>query len=617
MTTIVAPALGKIDTAHAGSNGHAGGHAHKELNFIEKYIFSQDHKVIGIQFLFLSMFFLLVGGALALIVRLQLGWPGHAFTFLSFLGDKKVAGGIILPEFYNSAFTMHATFMIFFAVMPFLMGTFANYLIPLKIGAGDMAFPKLNMLSFWLAFIAGIIMMSSFFVDGGAAGGGWTQYPPLSDVSELSGVTTGQNLWLISLLFSGVSSLMGAVNYITTVTNMRCPGMSWFRMPLAIWAIFITAILLLLSIPVLTAALVLLLFDRTIGTSFFIPSSLLVAGQPLAGRTGGGQVLLWQHLFWFFGHPEVYILILPGMGIASDIIANFARKPIFGYKAMVFSMLGIAVLGFFVWGHHMFQSGMNPTLGSTFMISTMLIAVPSAIKTFNWLGTVWGGNFKFQTPFLYAMGFVSMFVIGGLSGIFMASTPVDIFIHDTYFIVGHIHYVIFGGSIFAIFAGIYFWFPKMFGRMMNETLGKIQFWIMLISFNGVFFPMHILGAGGMMRRIYDYTQYSHLSHFQPMNEFMSICAMILGFSILLFLVNFFWSMFKGPIAPINPWESTTLEWTVAHPIPHGNFPETPHVFRGPYEYSVPGHSSDFWPQDEPPAGWLERAESMKASAKHA
>ncbi len=629
MATLVAPAVvRKKSGAHAAHDAHG----HHELGFFQKYVFSQDHKVIGIQFMFSSLFFLLIGGGLAMIVRLQLGWPDSTVArpalinaFYAFLSHILPASAISVtkigytldPEFYASAFTMHATFMIFFAVMPFLMGTFANYLIPLKIGAGDMAFPKINMLSFWFALVAGGLMFSSFFFKGGAAGGGWTNYTPLSDLSEqLGGANVGQNLWVISLLVSGVASLMGAVNYITTIVNMRCPGMSFFRLPLSIWAIFVTAILLLLAIPVLTAALVLLLFDRTVHTSFFIPASIMIAGQPLVGRTGGGQVLLWQHLFWFFGHPEVYIMILPAMGISSDILSNFARKPIFGYKAMVFSICGIAVLGFFVWGHHMFQSGMNPLLGTTFMISTMLIAVPSAIKTFNWLGTLYGGNFKFTTPFLFAVGFVAMFVIGGLSGIFMASTPVDIFIHDTYFIVGHIHYVLFGGSIFSIFAGIYFWFPKMFGRMMNETMGKIHFWTVFISFNGVFFPMHILGIGGMMRRIYDYTQYPHLSHFQGLNAFMSVSAFVLGASTLLFLFNLFWSMFKGEKAGMNPWRSNTLEWTVPSPPGHGNFAETPHVFRGPYEYSAPGHHEDFWPQNEPPEGWLERAEQMKAAAAH-
>jgi cytochrome c oxidase subunit 1 len=608
MSTIILPA--KIKEVAAG--GHDA-HAHHEPNFVRKYLFSTDHKMIAKQFLFMSSFFLLLGGALALVVRLQLGFPDHhdgfytffAGVFQAIFGSKNIPNGIITDNFYNSAFTMHATYMIFFAVMPFLMGTFANFLIPLEIGAGDMAFPKLNMASFWVAFLAGLTMTASFIVKGGAAAGGWTGYPTLSAVPAFTGVEWGLNLWLIALFLSGIASLLGAINYITTIINMRAPGMSWFRMPLSIWAIFVTAILLLLAVPVLAAALILLLFDRTIHTSFFIPTGLMVSGSPLQGHAGGGQVLLWQHLFWFFGHPEVYIMILPAMGIASDIISVFSRKPIFGYKAMVLAICGIAFLGFIVWGHHMFQSGMNPILGTSFMISTMLIAVPSAIKTFNWLGTVWGGNHQFKTPFLFALGFVSMFVIGGLSGIFMANTPVDIFIHDTYFIVGHIHYVLFGGSVFAIFGGIYFWFPKMFGRMMNEKLGKIHFWLAFLSFNGVFFPMHILGIGGMMRRIYDYTQYSHLSRFVGMNTFMTVCAFILGFSTLIFLFNMLWSIWKGKKADANPWHSNTLEWTLTHPIPHGNFATTPHVFRGPYEYSAPDapDGMDYYPQSMPPPGF--------------
>jgi len=608
MSTVILPAKIK----HADAHGHEG-HGHHELSFLRKYIFSTDHKMIGIQFMFMSSFFLLVGGALALVVRLQLGFPDHQGTFYTFFGgvfefifgSKAVPKGIITDNFYNTAFTMHATYMIFFAVMPFLMGTFANFLIPLQIGAGDMAFPKINMASFWVAFLAGCTMTASFLVKGGAAAGGWTGYPTLSAIPGFTGVEWGTNLWLIALFLSGMSSLLGAINYITTIINMRAPGMSWFRLPLVIWAIFVTAVLLLLAVPVLGAALMLLLFDRTLHTSFFIPTGILVGGAPLTGHAGGGQVLLWQHLFWFFGHPEVYIMILPAMGIASDILSVTSRKPIFGYKAMVLAIIGIAFLGFIVWGHHMFQSGMNPILGTTFMISTMMIAVPSAIKTFNWLGTIWGGNFKFTTPFLFAIAFVTMFVIGGLSGIFMANSPVDIFIHDTYFIVGHIHYVLFGGSIFAIFGGIYFWFPKMFGRMMNEKLGKVHFWLSFLAFNGVFFPMHILGIGGMMRRIYDYTQYAHLARFKELNSFMTVCAFLLGLSTLIFLFNLIWSIFRGKKAEINPWHANTLEWTVANPIPHGNFAETPRVFRGPYEYSAPDcpNGQDYYPQNVPPPGW--------------
>ncbi|HUP20993.1 MAG TPA: cbb3-type cytochrome c oxidase subunit I, partial [Gemmatimonadota bacterium] len=438
---------------HWAEPGHAD-----DRPFIRKYVFSTDHKVIGNQFLFLSLFFLLVGGLLAMAMRWQLGFPGEAMPGGGILTDAQAAEGILLPEFYNSLVTMHGTFMIFFAIMPLLVGVFGNWLIPLHVGASDMAFPRLNMASFWTAVPAGMIMLSSFFVSGGAAAAGWTGYPPLSAVPEFSGVYWGQKLWCISLIVLGFSSLMGAVNYITTIVNMRAPGMTWMRLPLPIWALFITAILVLLAIPVLTGALIMLLFDQLIGTTFFLPE-------------GGGQPLLWQHLFWYFGHPEVYILILPAMGLTSEVLANGARKPIFGYKFMVAALVSIAFLGWLVWGHHMFQSGMSPILGTSFMVSTMVIAVPSAIKVFNWLGTLWRGDIHFHVPMLNALAFVAMFVIGGLSGIFMASTPVDIFIHDTYFIVAHLHYVLFGGSLFAIFAGIYFWFPKFFGRMLNRPLG--------------------------------------------------------------------------------------------------------------------------------------------------
>ncbi|MBI4408801.1 MAG: cbb3-type cytochrome c oxidase subunit I, partial [Gemmatimonadetes bacterium] len=396
--------------------------------FLRKYIFSTDHKIIGIQFLFMSLLFLVIGGLLAMSMRWQLAWPGRPLPLGNLLPETMAPGGIMLPEFYNALVTMHGTFMIFFAIMPLLVGVFANYLIPLQIGAPDMAFPRLNMMSFWMAFPAGILMLTSFFVEGGAAGAGWTGYAPLSANPEYSGVSTGQQLWCLSLIVLGFSSLMGAVNYITTVINMRAPGMTWFRLPLPTWALFITSILILLAMPILAGALILLLFDQVLGTSFFLPER-------------GGQPLLWQHLFWFFGHPEVYILILPAMGFASEVIANGARKPIFGYHAMVLAIIAIAFLGWLVWGHHMFMSGMNPLLGTSFMVSTMVIAVPSAIKTFNWLATLWKGDIHLTTPTLNGIAFVAMFVIGGLSGIFMAATPVDIFIHDTYFIVAHIHYV--------------------------------------------------------------------------------------------------------------------------------------------------------------------------------
>jgi cytochrome c oxidase subunit 1 len=559
-------------SAAAGA-AHAVHAAHEE-SFITKYVFSTDHKMIGRQFMFLGLFMMIIGGVLALLVRWELAWPG---------AEVPLTGWTMGPDTYNALFTMHATIMIFFVVMPLLVGAFGNFLIPLMIGTRDMAFPVLNMISFWVAFVSGIIMLAGFFVEGGHASAGWTSYAPLAAVTEYTGVYWGINLWCISILVLGVSSLMGSINYITTIINMRAPGMKFFRMPLTVWSLFIVAILLLLALPVLSAALGMLLLDRMAGTTFFLPS-------------GGGEPLLWQHLFWFFGHPEVYILILPAMGIASDILSVFARKPIFGYHAMAFSMIAIAFLSWIVWGHHMFQSGMNPTLGTSFMISTMVIAVPSAIKTFNWLGTLWGGDIRFTTPMLNALAFVSMFVIGGLSGIYMASTPVDIFIHDTYFIVAHIHYVVFGGSVFGIFAAIYYWFPKMFGRMMNETLGKIHFWPTFIAFNCTFFPMHILGVGGHMRRIYDPTQYTFLQPLQPMNEFITISAIALGVVQIPFAINFFWSLFAGQRAEINPWQANTLEWTAPSPPPHGNFAEIPTVYRGPYEYSSPEVTEDYLPQ---------------------
>ena len=587
---------------------------HHEESFVRKYIFSLDHKMIGKQFLIFGLIMFMVGGGLALLFRWQLAWPdrplpiiGVSKTYqqtgeLATAADRKweerydddketwletnMPGGVIDPAFYNSLFTMHATIMVFFVVVPLLVGAFGNFLIPLMIGTRDMAFPVLNMLSFWSNMLGTIIMMAGFFVPGGHAAAGWTGYAPLSSVVDLSGVNWGQNLWCISLIVMGISSLMGSINYITTIINMRAPGMTWFRLPLAIWALFIVAILLLLAFPVVASALALILFDRMAGTSFFLAE-------------GGGDPLLWQHLFWFFAHPEVYILILPGMGMASEMLPVFARKPIFGYKSMVFAMISIAFLSWIVWGHHMFQSGMNPALGASFMTTTMLIAVPSAIKTFNWLGTLHRASIRFTVPMLNTLAFVSMFVIGGLSGIYMANSPVDIYIHDTYYIVAHIHYVVFGGSVFAIFGGIFYWFPKMFGRHMNAALGKIHFWLSFIAFNGVFFPMHILGVGGHMRRIANPMQYEYLQHMQWINVFITIFAFILGAAQILLLVNVFWSIFRGKVAEQNPWEATTLEWYAPTPVPHGNFGAIPQVYHGPYEYSVPGAETDWTPQTEP------------------
>jgi len=559
-------------------------HAHHvELGFLRTYMFSTDHKMIGRQFLFLGLFMLLIGGTLAMMVRWELAWPETAVPGFNWIPEPYMYEGIIPPQTYNALFTMHATLMIFFVVMPIMVGAFGNFLIPLMIGTRDMAFPKLNMLSFWVGLVAGVVMLSSFLVPGGPAAAGWTSYAPLSARPQYTGVDWGQDLWILSLIILGASSLMGSINYITTIVNMRAPGMTYFRMPLTVWSLFITAILLLLALPVLTAALAMLLFDRAFGTSFFLPE-------------GGGEPLLWQHMFWFFGHPEVYVLVLPAMGVTSDILSTFSRKPIFGYHAMAFSMIAIAFLSWIVWGHHMFVSGMNPLLGTAFMMTTMVIAVPSAIKTFNWLGTLWGGNIRFASPMLFALGFVSNFIIGGLSGIFMASTPVDIFIHDTYYIVAHFHYVV-AGIIFALFAAVYYWFPKMFGRKMNEGLGKIHFVLTYIFFNGAFFPMHFLGVAGHMRRIYNPTQYEFLLPMQHWNVFITVSAFLLGASQFIFLYNFIVSLFAGKKAERNPWQANTLEWSAPTPPPHGNFEVQPVVYRGPYEYSSPEVEEDWLPQD--------------------
>jgi len=585
--------MSTVATAH-----ETAAHTHEEIPFLRKYIFSTDHKVIGIQFLFMSLFFLLVGGLLAMAMRWQLAFPanpnagfeGRPLPGGGLLPETMVAGGVMLPEFYNALVTMHGTIMVFFAIMPLLIGVWANYLIPLQIGAPDMAFPRLNMASFWMAMPAGMMMLASFAVVGGAANAGWTAYAPLSVMPEYSGVHLGQQLWELSLVILGFSSLMGAVNYITTIVNMRAPGMTWFRLPLSTWALFITSILLLLAIPVLAGGLIMQFFDQTIGTGFFKPDD-------------GGQPLLWQHLFWFFGHPEVYILILPAMGFVSDILANGARKPVFGYAAMVWAIVGIGFIGWIVWGHHMFMSGMNPMLGGFFMVTTLMIAVPSAIKTFNWLGTIWGGNIRFHTPFLHAISFVALFVIGGLSGVFVASAPVDIPLHDTYFVVAHIHYVLVGGSLFGIFGAITFWFPKMFGRMMNEPLGKIHWALTFVFFNLTFFPMHMLGSGGMMRRLYDPTQYPHIAQYQDTNIFITYSALLLFASQFIFMFNFFWSLFRGRKASENPWEANSLEWTAPSPPPHGNWGDRKlKVYRGPYEYSAPGASADYLLQTDPAQG---------------
>ena len=577
--------------SHAHDDSHAHGHAHAG-SFLTTYVFSTDHKVIGIQFLFSTLIWFLIGGLLALAIRWQLAWPWSDMPVVGrmlFPGE----GGTISPEFYTILFTMHATIMIFFVIIPILAGAFGNFLIPLMIGAEDMAFPRLNMLSYWFMWPAFVAMTASFFVEGGAAKSGWTSYPPLS-LTDLS----GQTLWLIGLTFVGVSSMMGSINYLTTIIQMRAPGMTMFRLPMTIWAIFITAVLQAFALPVLTAAAVMQLLDRTINTGFFIPDGWTANNAALV--SGGGQPLLWQHLFWFYSHPAVYIMILPAMGMVSDILSCFSRKPLFGYKPMVYSIAAIGGLGFIVWGHHMFISGMNPWLGMTFMVSTMMIALPSAIKTFNWLGTVWGGNIQFTTAMLFALSFVSMFIIGGLSGVFMAATPVDIFIHDTYFIVAHFHYVLFAGTAMAVFGAIYFWFPKMFGRLMNERWGKLHFFLTFLFLNGTFFTMHILGIVGYPRRLADPYHYATFGHLRGLNVFMTWCAIAMVGTQVIFAANFLLSIFFGPRAGRNPWHANGLEWQAPSPPGHGNFDFQPVVYRGPYEYGSPEVDTDYYPQTQPP-----------------
>jgi cytochrome c oxidase subunit 1 len=563
-------------------------HAHAPQGFIRKYIFSLDHKVIGIQYFFLALTAVFVGMLLSLLMRIHMVWPTASIPLI----------GEIKPETYLSLLTMHGTIMVFFVLTTAPQGGFGNYVLPIQIGAPDMAFPVLNMLSFWTTFVAFVVILAAFFVQGGAPLHGWTGYPPLSALQSAGpGEGLGADLWITSIAIFCIASLMGALNFITTTLDLRAKGMTLMRMPLTVWSWFITAILGLLAFGVLLSAGILLLMDRNLGTSFYVP--LVVVNGVVMGHKGGSP-LLWQHLFWFFGHPEVYIAILPGMGVASQVLSTFSRKPIFGYKAMVYAMLSIGFLGFMVWGHHMFMSGMSPYSAFAFSILTMCIGVPSAIKTFNWLGTMWKGRIRFQTPMLYAIGFVSLFVSGGLSGPFLAQPVLDIQLHDTYFVVGHFHLIMGVAAIFGIFAATYYWFPKMFGRMMNETLGRIHFFITLAGTYAIFMPMHYLGMAGQTRRYSQFTEVAYQAKLMPLQRFITYAAIITISAQLIFVINLFWSMFKGPKASDNPWESTTLEWTTATPPPHDNFGGvTPVVHRGPYEYSVPGAPRDFVMQTDP------------------
>jgi cytochrome c oxidase subunit 1 len=581
-------AQGSHDHDAHDPQGHAV-HAHAApTSFIRKYIFSLDHKVIGLQYYFLALSAVFVGMFLSLLMRIHMIWPTANLPFL----------GEIKPETYLSLLTMHGTIMVFFVLTTAPQGGFGNYFLPIQIGAPDMAFPVLNMLSFWTTFIAFVVILAAFFVTGGAPLHGWTGYAPLSALPNAGpGQQLGADLWIASIAIFCVASLMGALNFITTTLDLRARGMTMMRMPLTVWAWFITAILGLLAFGVLLSAGILLLLDRNLGTSFYVP--LVVVNGQIMGHKGGSP-LLWQHLFWFFGHPEVYIAILPGMGVASQLLSTFSRKPIFGYKAMVYAIMGIGFLGFMVWGHHMFMSGMSPYSAFAFSIMTMAIGVPSAIKTFNWLGTIRGGRVRFQTPMLYAIGFVSLFVSGGLSGPFLAQPVLDIPLHDTAFVVGHFHLIMGVAAIFGMFAGTYYWFPKMFGRMMNEKWGRVHFFLTLAGTYAIFMPMHYLGMAAQPRRYSQFTELAYLQHLLPLNRFITYAAIVTISAQFIFVINLFWSMFKGPKASDNPWEATTLEWTTATPPPHDNFGgRTPVVYHGPYEYSVPGAPKDYVMQNDP------------------
>jgi cytochrome c oxidase subunit 1 len=557
--------------------------------FIRKYIFSKDHKVIGIQYYLLALTAVVIGMILSVLMRFHLVWPDAHVPF--------TASGQITPDQYLALLTMHGTIMVFFVLTTAPQSGFGNYFLPIQIGAADMAFPTLNMLSFWVTFLAFLAIIAAFVVPGGAPISGWTGYAPLSALGEIAGPGQGwgQTMWIVSIALFCLASLLGALNFIATLIDMRAPGMTLTRLPLTCWGWLVTAVLGLLAFGVLLAGGILLLLDRSAGTSFFIPAGTVVTDklQPHSG----GSPLLWQHLFWFFGHPEVYIAILPGMGVASHVLSTFTRKPIFGYRAMAYAMCAIGFLGFMVWGHHMFVSGMSPYSGFAFSVLTMSIGVPSAIKTFNWLGTLWGGQIQLKTPMLYALGFVSLFVSGGLSGLFLAQPAIDNLLHATYYVVAHFHLVMGVAAIFGIFAATYFWFPKMFGHMMNESLGKIHFWITFVGAYCIFMPMHWVGIAGGIRRYSDPSSLTYGGALQPLHYFMSIAAFITVAAQLIFLFNFFYSLKFGPVASKNPWNATTLEWTTDSPPPHDNFGgHYPSVYRGPYEFGVPGAQEDFIPQ---------------------
>ncbi|RDI15821.1 cbb3-type cytochrome c oxidase subunit I [Flavobacterium sp. AG291] len=590
-------AVGHEEHGHHDAHDHHD-HHHKET-FITKYIFSIDHKMIAKQYLITGIIMGVVGIVMSLLFRMQIAWPEESFTiFKVLLGEKFAPGGVMKNDIYLALVTIHGTIMVFFVLTAGLSGTFSNLLIPLQIGARDMASGFMNMISYWLFFLSSVIMIISLFVEAGPASAGWTIYPPLSALPQaIGGSGAGMTLWLVSMAIFIASSLMGSLNYVVTVINLRTKGMSMTRLPLTIWAFFITAVIGIVSFPVLLSAALLLIFDRSFGTSFYL-SDIFISGEVLHYQ--GGSPVLFEHLFWFLGHPEVYIVILPAMGLVSEIMASNARKPIFGYRAMIASILAIAFLSTIVWGHHMFISGMNPFLGSVFTFTTLLIAIPSAVKAFNWITTLWRGNLQLNPAMLFSIGFVSTFITGGLTGIILGDSTLDINVHDTYFVIAHFHLVMGISALYGMFAGIYHWYPKMFGTMLNKNLGYIHFWVTAVCAYGVFFPMHFIGMAGLPRRYYTNTAFPLFDDLADVNVLITMFAIVGAAFQLVFLWNFFYSIFKGKKAPQNPWRSTTLEWTTPVEHIHGNWPgEIPEVFRWPYDYSKPGHDEDFVPQTVP------------------
>ena len=561
-------------------------------------IVSTDHKVIGLQYAFTSLAFLLIGFVFILLIRWHLAWPTEAIPVVGeWLGKSRASGGVLLPEFYLQLGAMHGTVMVFLAVVPLAVGAFGNYLVPLMIGAPDMAFPRLNAVSYWMYLVGGLVMLAGFFLPGGAAASGWTSYPPLASI----GPPAGQTAWLFGMVVLAFSSMLNSINIIVTILQLRAPGLTLMRMPFFVWTMLVTSFLLLLAFPPLQAAAVLQLMDRLAGTSFFLPTGLVVSGKILEA-SGGGSPILWQHLFWFLGHPEVYVLILPALGIVAEVLASITRKPLWGYRAMVASALFIGVMSFIVWAHHMFLTGMGPTMSAFFQVTTMIISVPSVVIVTALILSLSGGSIRFTVPGLFALGFLPMFGLGGLTGLPLGLAATDIPLHDTYYVIGHFHYIVAPGTLFALFAGIYYWFPKVTGRRLNDTLGRLHFWGSLIGMNGIFFPMFLQGLAGMNRRLYDGGRaYEAFAGFDGSFSGQAWAAVFLGIVQIFFVVNLFVSLRKKAHAGENPWEATTLEWTTSSPPPHGNFATEPTVHRGPYDYSAPGAARDFSPQTEAPS----------------